>query len=110
VLILILKRVNKSYKIKSAFPNIEVIQHGRPTWLGRQHLDVWIPMLNIAIEYQGQQHDNPIEFFGGVEAFEKGLKRDKLKKKKCLENKVNLIEVREGYDLDKIIKEIEKDI
>ena len=98
------------YKIKSAFPNIEVIQHGRPTWLGRQHLDVWIPMLNIAIEYQGQQHDKPIEFFGGVEAFEKGLKRDKLKKKKCLENKVNLIEVREGYDLDKIIEEIEKDI
>ena len=98
------------YKIKSAFPNIEVIQHGRPTWLGRQHLDVWIPMLNIAIEYQGQQHDNPIEFFGGVEAFEKGLKRDKLKKKKCLENKVNLIEVREGYDLDKIIQKIEKDI
>jgi hypothetical protein len=38
------------------------------------------------------------------------LKRDKLKKKKCLENKVNLIEVREGYDLDKIIEEIEKDI
>jgi hypothetical protein len=89
------------YKIKKRLPKYEVIQHGRPNWLGRQHLDIWIPELMVAVEYQGKQHDKPIEFFGGVEAFEKGLKRDKLKNKKCLENKVNLIEVREGYDLDK---------
>ena len=96
------------YKIKNIYSDLEVIQHGRPTWLGRQHFDIWIPKLNTAIEYQGQQHDKPIEFFGGIEAFEKGVKRDLLKKEKCKENKVNLIEVREGYDLNKIINEIEK--
>ncbi|MDA9247180.1 hypothetical protein N9P25_02540 [Flavobacteriaceae bacterium] len=94
------------YKIKNALPEIEVIQHGRPSWLGRQHFDIWIPELKIAIEYQGKQHDEPIEFFGGLEAFEKGIKRDKVKKKKCLENKVKLIEVREGYILTKIIEEV----
>jgi hypothetical protein len=96
------------YKIKSAFPNIEVIQHGRPTWLGRQHLDVWIPMLNVAIEYQGLQHDKAIDFFGGEKAFEQNLKRDQLKKRKCFENNVTLIEVREGYDLKEIINKIKQ--
>lgn len=96
------------YKIKNVFSDIEVIQHGRPSWLGRQHFDIWIPELKIAIEYQGKQHDKPIEFFGGLEAFEKGLKRDKLKKKKCLENRVKLIEVREGYFLNEIIDEIKQ--
>lgn len=96
------------YKIKNIYSDLEVIQHGRPTWLGRQHFDIWIPKLNTAIEYQGQQHDKPIEFFGGIDAFEKGVRRDLLKKEKCKENKVNLIEVREGYDLNKIINEIEK--
>ena len=79
------------YKIKNVFSDIEVIQHGRPSWLGRQHFDIWIPELKIAIEYQGKQHDKPIEFFGGLEA---------------LENRVKLIEVREGYFLNEIIDEI----
>jgi hypothetical protein len=96
------------YKIKTSFPNNEVIQHGKPKWLGRQHFDVWIPDLKVAIEYQGKQHDEPIEFFGGIIAFEKGLKRDELKKEKCKINQIKLIEVRQGYFLDDLIKEIYK--
>ena len=30
------------------------------------------PKENIGIEYQGEQHDSPVEFFGGEESFEKG--------------------------------------
>ena len=44
------------YQIKKAFPREIVIHHGRPAWLGRQHLDVYLPKKNIAIEYQGNQH------------------------------------------------------
>ena len=58
------------HKIKEAFPNEEVIHHGRPSWLNRQHLDIYFPKRNIGIEYQGEQHDSPIDFFGG----EEGLK------------------------------------
>lgn len=94
------------YKIKEAFPNEQVIHHGSPEWLGRQHLDIWIPELKVAVEYQGAQHDQPVDFFGGQEAFEKNQERDAVKKKKCLENGVRLIEVREGYDFKKIKKEI----
>ena len=94
------------YKIKSHFNTLEVIQHGRPNWLGRQHFDIWIPELKIAIEYQGQQHDKPIDYFGGQKAFEQNKKRDEKKKKKCIENKIILIEVRSNYEIKDIITKI----
>ena len=40
------------YFIKERFKNFRVIQHGKPKWLGKQHLDIYIPELNIGIEYQ----------------------------------------------------------
>lgn len=54
------------YKIKNHFANHVVIQHGRPSWLGKQHLDIYFPNENIAIEYQGAQHYKPIDIFGGT--------------------------------------------
>lgn len=92
------------YKIQSRYKNIEVIQHGRPDWLGRQHFDIWIPSLKIAIEYHGKQHDEPISFFGGEKAFIKNQERDLNKKQKAKKHDVLLIEVRKGYDLEDIFK------
>ena len=89
------------------FKEYEVIQHGRPEFLGRQHFDVWIPQLNIAIEYQGAQHDKPIDYFGGIDAFIKNQERDELKKIKCIQNNVILIEVRPEYSLTELIIQIE---
>ena len=97
------------YYLKNFFTELEVVQHGRPAWLGNQHLDVFIPELGVAIEYQGLQHDKPVEFFGGEAAFEKTKERDARKKKLCFDNDIKLIYVREGYDLDKLIKEITSD-
>ena len=93
------------YEIKKLLSH-KVIHHGRPKWLGRQHFDIWIPSLNIAVEYQGAQHDRPVDFFGGEEAFKKNQRRDETKKKLCMENNVRLIEVREGYKIKEIIKEM----
>ena len=95
------------YKIKSHFNELEVIQHGRPKWLDKQHFDVWIPEINLAIEYQGAQHDRPVDFFGGKDAFKKNQERDKLKKQKCIKNNVSLIEVRPDYDFNELVKQIE---
>ena len=91
------------YLIKQKFDQYEIIQHGSPTWLGRQHLDIWIPELKIGIEYQGAQHDKPVEFFGGQIAFDENLKRDARKRQLCKENGIKLIEVREGYSIDELI-------
>ena len=94
------------YKIKNALPQYDVIHHGKPLWLGRQHFDIWIPDLNCAIEYQGLQHDNPVKFFGGLDAFEKNKLRDENKQIISTKNNVRIIEVRAGYDIKSIIQNI----
>jgi hypothetical protein len=94
------------YQIKTAFQDLEVLQHARPKWIGRQHLDIYIPDLKVALEYQGPQHERPVDFFGGKEQWRQTKKRDSAKLRKCLKAGVILIYVREGYDLEAIIKEI----
>jgi hypothetical protein len=95
------------YKISDYFKDEEVVHHASPKWLGRQHLDIYLPKLKIGIEYQGAQHYEPIEFFGGQEAFEKTVERDKRKKELCEKHNCMLIYADKGYDLNEIIVTIE---
>lgn len=63
-------------------------------WLGKQHLDFFLPSHNIAIECQGIQHFEPKSFGSRVDTslrFNIDTKRDKLKICKCKENGVKLI-------------------
>lgn len=64
----------------------------RAKWLGLQSLDIYIPSLNVGIEYQGQQHYQPIDYFGGKEKLNEQKERDLTKKKLCIENGVKLLE------------------
>lgn len=90
------------YALKAAFPDEEVLHHASPKWLGRQHLDVFFPDRMVAVEYQGLQHDEPVAFFGGEEAFKKTVERDKRKLRLCAQNFVRLLYVRPGYSLDEL--------
>ena len=94
--------------LKESFISEEIVHHGKPKWLGRQHVDVWFPKRKIGVEYQGLQHDKPVEYFGGKESYLKGKERDERKKQLFKENNSILIEVRKGYELEDIIKEIKK--
>jgi hypothetical protein len=94
------------YEIKAALPTLDVIHQARPDWLGRQHLDIFVPAVKAAIEYQGEQHDRPVEFFGGTEAHALTTERDQRKAALCAANGVRLIYVREGYDLAAVLAEI----
>lgn len=76
-------------KIKEEFPNYNVIKSGA-TFLEKLQLDIFFPQNSIAIEYQGQQHFRPIEFFGGEEAFKSQMERDERKRLLCEQNNVNL--------------------
>ena len=70
-----------------------ILREASPTWLGKQRLDVYLPELRLAIEYQGKQHTDSVEFFGGQDAYEKNLERDARKARLCKENGVSLIYV-----------------
>jgi|GEM_PF-2829280 len=86
--------VNETYllnTIKNLYPRIKVIHQGSPPWLGLQRFDVWLPDINVAIEYQGKQHFEPIEHFGGTEGFQKSQERDAKKKKLAIQNDVTIV-------------------
>ena len=53
------------------------------------------------LEYQGKQHFEPIEFFGGQKQFKIQQKHDKIKKEYALENGYKLIEVPYTIDTEK---------
>jgi len=97
-------------KVQSAFPSLEVIHRGRAAWLGDQHLDIWIPSRNTAIEYNGQQHYEAIDFFGGDEGFRKRQELDERKAALCSDNGVRLFIIRFDEDIDAAVSRIQGSI
>jgi hypothetical protein len=73
-----------------------------------QYIDFYIPSLNIGIEYDGIQHFQPVDFFGGEFEYNKTKIRDKIKDDYCLNNNIKLYRI--SYldidNIDKILKEI----
>ncbi len=96
------------YKVVKAFPQYKIIQHGSPRWLGNQHLDIYMPAVNIGIEYQGPQHYEPVDYFGGEDAFVRTAERDRRKRRKCEENHCVLLYVNEEYNFEELRLEIER--
>ena len=87
----------KVYRItKKYYKDHAVIYQYRPYFLkssahGQMSYDIFISKLNIAIEYQGKQHFEPVEYFGGEESFKKGQLRDKEKASLSKKNGVKLV-------------------
>lgn len=75
--------------IKKRYPDTE--HHARPEWLKPQHLDVYVESHKLAFEYQGRQHYEEVQYFGGEEAFISTQTLDRRKEKLCRKNSVNLI-------------------
>ena len=85
------------YKIaKKYYKQYQVIYQHRPFFLrspkdGQMSYDIFISGMNVAIEYQGKQHFEPIEYFGGKESFDALQERDKLKQELSLKNGIKLV-------------------
>ena len=92
--------------IKSLFGKDNVTQHASPIWLSPQHLDIYLPSYNLAIEYMGKQHYEPVDYFGGEKAFKDNQERDKRKAELCTRMKINLVYVTHEEDVGKRAKEI----
>lgn len=79
---------------RAIWPNAK--HQWRPWFLGRQSIDIYVPEINLAVEYQGQQHYKPVALFGGEEGFKNAQLRDERKRLLLGANKVRLLEWR--YD------------
>lgn len=56
--------------------------------------DFYLYDYNLCIEYDGEQHYNPIKFFGGDKQLKSQQKRDNIKTKYCIENNISLIRIK----------------
>ena len=71
--------------------------------------DFYIPSLNIAIEYDGKQHYEIVEHFGGLNNFISTKVRDTIKTIYCKENNIKLIRIA-YWDFDNIEEILEKEL
>jgi len=55
--------------------------------------DFYLPDYNTCIEYDGEQHFKPIDYFGGLESFCKQSERDNIKNKFCIDKNIKLIRI-----------------
>lgn len=63
--------------------------------------DFYIPYCNVLIEFNGLQHEKPIEYFGGNKTFVKQQEHDKRKREYAKEHNIDLLEIW-YYDYDNI--------
>jgi len=74
-------------------------RHHRPDWLGGLELDIFLVEPGIGIEYQGVQHYEVVEHWGGEEGLEERQARDNRTRELCGEHGVELIEIRHDEEL-----------
>lgn len=55
--------------------------------------DFYLPSYNCCIEYDGIQHYEPIEYFGGKKSLEYTKKHDKIKNDYCANNDIKLLRI-----------------
>lgn len=77
-----------------------VMEHKYPDCRYKKPLafDFYLPEINMCIEFDGIQHFEPIEIFGGVEMFKLQIKKDMIKNIYCLDEKIHLLRIK--YDAD----------
>lgn len=68
--------------------------------------DFYLPSYNLCIEYNGLQHYEPIEHFGGIKKFKTQLINDVIKSEYCTDNNIKLLIIKYDEDIISKIKEI----
>jgi hypothetical protein len=89
------------------FGKNNVERHARPVWLSPQHLDFYIPRAQLAVEYMGEQHYQPVDLFGGEQALKETQKRDDRKRHLCEQMGVSLVYVTYEEDIGRRAREIQ---
>ncbi len=100
------------YIIQSLFPDKTVLRHYRPNFLQGLELDIFIQELKVGIEYQGIQHFEPVEHWGGIEALQKLKIRDKKKRDICSSLGIYLVyfKYNEGLNNDLVLAKLKRHI
>lgn len=94
-----LSNMEEATKIYLKSNNIKYICGYKAKWLGNLHLDFYLPNIRVAIEDDGIQHFEPVEFFGGKKRYPSRHQNDLNKDKLCFNNGVLLIRIKDFHDI-----------
>jgi len=67
--------------------------------------DFYLPDYNMCIEFDGRQHFNSYDFFGGDEEYKKLKLRDSIKNNYCIENNIELLRIKYNENIIEKINE-----
>lgn len=65
--------------------------------------DFYLPTLKTCIEFDGQQHYEPIDFFGGQMQFDKQQQNDAIKDNFCQKHHIRLIRIRYDQNVNEVL-------
>lgn len=97
--------------VKLIFPNQKIILEHNVAKTGALFLDIYLPQLNVAFEFDGQQHfAYSKHFHGSFDAFRASKKRDADKTLRCQELGIALVRVKydEQMSKDLILDKLQK--
>ena len=72
--------------------------------------DFYLPDFNMCIEYDGRQHYQVVDDFGGEKEFKKIQKRDKIKNNYCLKSNIYLLRISYKQDIKKELQKLYENI
>ncbi len=94
------------YFVNKYLPTHNIMLQYSPDWLKPQRIDLFIKELNLAIEYQGEQHFFAIEYYGGEAAFKKHQENDAKKYLLCEATGIKLEYINYSENIGLKVKEI----
>lgn len=94
----ILMNKNLSFLKQKSFPDC--------IYKGLLRFDHYVPELNLCIEYDGEQHFKPVDFFGGEKTYNDTLARDAVKNSYCEKNGINLLRIKHNKNAEKAIEKM----
>lgn len=62
-------------------------------YMNKLNFDFYLLDMDICIEFDGEQHFRPIEYFGGIKSFEAQIEKDTIKNNYCIDNHIKLIRI-----------------
>ena len=96
----ILNKNNIKYITQKSFEDCKFIN--------KLYFDFYLPEHNTCIEYDGKQHDNIVELWGGEKDFIKRKQRDNVKNEYCKNNNIILIRIKHDDKIEDRLLEIIK--
>ena len=78
---------NIQFKPQKSYDDLHGVNGGNLSY------DFYLPEFNLLIEYQGEQHEHPIEYFGGKEKFICQQEHDRRKREYAQSHGIELLEI-----------------